>query len=163
MELTEEENQTLQFLASDKNSVDLHPDAHACRLKISLVLLDSPVSVPWDLTTEMQRYIRKLTHVSAGCRLSHDEELMLLKHCVCDSADNKFNPKIHTVFGVTINKTRRSQLHAKAAGKDQCSIEVPPMPKGVAPSNSFGSLGLATFSRACSSGSFPSYASLPRL
>ena len=130
VELTEEENQTLQFLASDKNSVDLHPDAHACRLKISLVLLDSPVSVPWDLTTEMQRYIRKLTHVSAGCRLSHDEELMLLKHCVCDSADNKFNPKIHTVFGVTINKNRRSQLRAKAAGKDQCSIEVPPMPKG---------------------------------
>jgi thiol-disulfide isomerase/thioredoxin len=130
VELTEEENQTLQFLASDKNSADLHPDAHACRLKISFVLLDSPVSVPWDLTTEMQRYIRKLTHVTAGCRLSHEEELMLLKHCVCDPADNKFNPKIHTVFGVLVNKNRRSQLRAKAAGKDECSIEVPPTPKG---------------------------------
>jgi thiol-disulfide isomerase/thioredoxin len=130
VELTEEENQTLQFLASDKNSADLHPDAHACRLKISLVLLDSPVSVPWDLTTEMQRYVRKLTHVTAGCRLSHEEELMLLKHCVCDPADSKFNPSMHTVFGVLVNKNRRSQLRAKAAGKDECSIEVPPTPKG---------------------------------
>jgi thiol-disulfide isomerase/thioredoxin len=130
VELTEEENQTLQFFASENNSADLHPDAHACRLKISLVLRDSPVSVPWDLTTEMQRYIRKLTHVTAGCRLSHEEELMLLKHCVCDPADSKFNPPRHTVFGVLVNKNRRSQLRAKAAGKDECSTEVPPTPKG---------------------------------
>jgi hypothetical protein len=35
--LTLEENASLQFMTSPKNSADGHPDAHACRLKISLV------------------------------------------------------------------------------------------------------------------------------
>jgi len=128
VQLSEEENQTLQFLSSEKNSPDMHPDAHACRLKISLVLLDSPISVPWDLTCEMQRYITKLMHVSASCRLSHEEELMLLKHCVCDACDAKFSAKIHSVYRVLVVKNRRSWLRATAAGKDECSVEVPPTP-----------------------------------
>lgn len=32
--------------------LDLHPDAHACRLKISVVTIDSGMSQPWDLTLE---------------------------------------------------------------------------------------------------------------
>ncbi len=128
VELTEEENQTLQFFASDLNSTDNHPDAHACRLKISLVLMDSPISVPWDLTVCMQRYITKLAHVSANCRLSHDEELMLLKHCVCDPADANFQPEVHTVYQALVNKNRRSMLRAQAAGKQQCAVELPPTP-----------------------------------
>jgi hypothetical protein len=128
VELTEEENQTLQFFSSDLNSIDYHPDADACRLKISLVLMDSPISVPWDLTACMQRYIVKLAHVSANCRLSHDEELILLKHCVCDPADANFLPDVHTVYQVLVNKNRRSMLRAQAAGKHQCAVELPPTP-----------------------------------
>ena len=49
-DLSVEENNSLQFMTNSKNSHDAHPDAHACRLKISLVMLDSPVSLPWDLS-----------------------------------------------------------------------------------------------------------------
>ena len=129
VELTEEENQTLQFLSSGYVSTDMHPDAHACRLKISFVLLDAPISLPWDLTNEMERYLSKLTRVSANCRLSHDEELILLKHCVCDPADVNFRD-IHTVYRVLMNKNRRSQLRAQAAGMDSCAVELPPMQTG---------------------------------
>ena len=64
---------------------DAHPDAHACRLRISLVTIDSPVQCPWDLTKECSRYISKLSHVSAICRLRLDEELQLLQLCISDS------------------------------------------------------------------------------
>ena len=57
-------------MTNTKNSEDCHPDAHACRLKISLVMLDSPVVLPWNLSSEMSSYVRKLQHVSANCRLS---------------------------------------------------------------------------------------------
>ena len=46
-DLTKEEANSLALLNSPKCSADCHPDAHACRLKISLVMLDSPVSPPW--------------------------------------------------------------------------------------------------------------------
>ena len=82
VELTKEENQTLQYLCKGSNDNDKHPDAHACRLKISVVLLGAPVSPPWDLTSEMQCYINKLAHVSANFHLSHDEERTLLQNCV---------------------------------------------------------------------------------
>ena len=107
-------------MTSPKNSADGHPDAHACRLKISLVsltrsspvspdvasdslpdcvldclphqvMLDSPVSPGWDLSVEMASYVRKLQHVSANCRLSVDEELTLLSRCVCDPSDRRFD------------------------------------------------------------------------
>ena len=35
-DLTFEENNSFQFIAKHKNSVDLHPDAHACRLKVGI-------------------------------------------------------------------------------------------------------------------------------
>ena len=48
---------------------DWHPDAHACRLKISLVTIDSGCECPWDLTTECSKYITKLDSLSSSCRL----------------------------------------------------------------------------------------------
>jgi hypothetical protein len=129
--LTEEENQTFQYLCKGSNGTDMHPDAHACRLKISLVLLGAPVSLPWDLTSEMQCYITKLAHVSANCRLSHDDERTLLQHCVCSEFDQRFRSGKYTAYRVLINKNRRSFLRAKAAGKEECNVELPPMPKGI--------------------------------
>lgn len=38
--LSKEQNQTLQFMGSPEHAPDKHPDAHACRLKITLVRLD---------------------------------------------------------------------------------------------------------------------------
>ena len=71
-------NMGQQAQASDDN----HPDAHATRLKLSLVTIDSGEKYPWELTYEACRYVSKMTHVSAECRISRSEELQLL----CDDS-----------------------------------------------------------------------------
>ena len=58
---------------------DCHPDAHACRLKISLVTVDSGMELPWDLTLNSAKHCVKLSHVAATCRLAQQEELQLLE------------------------------------------------------------------------------------
>ena len=77
---SKEEAQTFQMLSLCSN--DMYPDAHVCRLKVELVTMDSPVKCPWDLTKEMHRYLLKLPHTSAGCRLARKEEMQLLGRCV---------------------------------------------------------------------------------
>lgn len=42
---------------------------------------DSPMQVPWVIRGEASKYISKLYHVSARCRLSPEEELQLLEYC----------------------------------------------------------------------------------
>lgn len=58
---------------------DCHPDAHACRMKISLVVADSDMSLPWTLTAECSRHAVKLDSVSSNCRMAPAEELQLLE------------------------------------------------------------------------------------
>eukprot|EP00808_Paulinella_micropora_P008730 g77250.t1 len=53
---------------------DFHPDAHACRAKVSLVTMDSGSKAPWDLTLELSRFVVKQSHVTANCRMSLQEE-----------------------------------------------------------------------------------------
>ena len=78
-DLAAEEAQSVAFLNSPRNSADGHPDAHACRLKISLVMLDSPVSPPWELSVEMSAYVRSaVAHTSdppaqAGLQIASDD------------------------------------------------------------------------------------------
>ena len=95
-------------------------------------MLDSPVALPWDLSAEMASYVRKLQHVSANCRLSDDEELMLLKHCVCDPDDRRFDDTIHSIYSVLLCKNRRSALRAHIAAADgtvvECAVALPPRP-----------------------------------
>ena len=57
---------------------DCHPDAHACRLKLLLAVMYSDNALPWEAHLEMTSYLLKLEHVSAGCRLSAEEELTAL-------------------------------------------------------------------------------------
>lgn len=81
-ELTSEEQQIfnqLEFLGNDS-----HPDAHACRLKLSAVTVglgEDAMECPWSVEEEMRDYVRKHFYVSAECRLSTDEELLLLQQC----------------------------------------------------------------------------------
>eukprot|EP01062_Namystynia_karyoxenos_P039074 TRINITY_DN2841_c0_g1_i1.p1 TRINITY_DN2841_c0_g1~~TRINITY_DN2841_c0_g1_i1.p1 ORF type:complete len:4290 (+),score=1351.18 TRINITY_DN2841_c0_g1_i1:81-12872(+) len=65
----------------DRSSEDLHPDAVACRLRLSLAVLYAPVRPRWELHAEMDRYLRVLPHVSSACTLSHGEELELIRRC----------------------------------------------------------------------------------
>lgn len=62
------------------SAADGHPDAHACHLKLSLVVsgAESVMTCPWALEAELESYVLKVRHVSPGCRLSLEEELLLL-------------------------------------------------------------------------------------
>jgi hypothetical protein len=60
---------------------DSHPDAHACRLRATLAVLHSDNEQPWQTHVELDQYLAKLAHVSAQCRLAHEDELTVLYHC----------------------------------------------------------------------------------
>ena len=97
---------SLQF-AND----DWHPDAHACRLKISLVTVDSGMDLPWDLTIDAARHCVKLNHVAATCRLAQQEELQLLEtdavvYEMDESICPAYDPRIHDPYSVTLVKNR---------------------------------------------------------
>ena len=78
-----------QFTAEDqwvfdqfeKTLDDLHPNAHACRLKLSVAVLYSKNKCKWEVHQEMDRYLAKLNHVSASCRITLEEEIDLLHQC----------------------------------------------------------------------------------
>jgi len=74
--LNDEEN--LVFQALGMTETDFHPDAHANRLKIALATMDSPLVCPFTVQEEAQRYELKLNHVSARCRLGHEDEADML-------------------------------------------------------------------------------------
>jgi hypothetical protein len=81
-ELSAEELQIfnqLEFLGND-----FHPDAHACRLKLSAVTVGlggDSMKCPWSIQGEMKEYVLKHAYVSAACRLTPDEEMLLLQLC----------------------------------------------------------------------------------
>ena len=88
-ELSPEEQQIfnqLEFLGND-----FHPDAHACRLKLSVVTVglgsESTMKCPWSITEEMEAYVRKHGFVSSSCRLTTEEEMLLLQLCAPGSRD----------------------------------------------------------------------------
>jgi hypothetical protein len=60
---------------------DMHPDAHACRLKLCLALLFSDNKIEWKVQNEMAGYLDKLAHVSADCILTPQEEMDVLLNC----------------------------------------------------------------------------------
>jgi hypothetical protein len=63
---------------------DQSPDAHACRLKISLVMKESgtdEVKLPWEMGTEYYQYLFKEHAISAACKLTPPEELRVLEVC----------------------------------------------------------------------------------
>ena len=65
-------------------SHDAHPDAHACRLKISIATRGTPhgdlaATKLWSLRTEYASYVAKWRFVSMECRLTVAEEALLLR------------------------------------------------------------------------------------
>jgi hypothetical protein len=71
-------------------SANMHPDAHACRLKLLLSTSESGVDglkFPWDFDTEMTAYIRKHAFVSSFCKFSLAEEHILLSLSNTDSME----------------------------------------------------------------------------
>jgi thiol-disulfide isomerase/thioredoxin len=75
-----EELQAFKMLGSLTR--DQNPNAHASRLKISVVMADSPVPTPWLLDLEMAELINKTGHLRSACQLSLNERLQLLEECL---------------------------------------------------------------------------------
>ena len=97
---------------------DWHPDAHAGRLKISLVTMDSGMPQPWDLTKECALYIAKLDCISSSCRLALTEELQLLdSSSVATSKEHPaFNKDVHDEYSMALCFNRQQQLQALLKG-----------------------------------------------
>ena len=77
--LAPEERQIWQLLRGCAN--DMHPDAVACRLKLSLATVgcEDTMRCPWNVAAELTRYIGLRAFVSAACRLTPAEELQALE------------------------------------------------------------------------------------
>jgi hypothetical protein len=81
--LSAEELQIVQKFAMQELTSLNHPDAHACRLKLSLVNAESSdiMSYPWSVENELTSYIQKHSGVSIQCRFTISEESLLLSIC----------------------------------------------------------------------------------
>ena len=93
---------------------DWHPNAHAIRLKIALMTIDSGVVPPWDLTIQAARMTVKLDRVSANCRLTEEEELQLLEapSIVTSEQSLSYNASVHDSYSTTLVSNRRAALRA---------------------------------------------------
>ncbi|KAH8067982.1 hypothetical protein JL721_7202 [Aureococcus anophagefferens] len=118
------------FTALGEANDDRAPEAHAVRLKVSLVTAESGEALPWDLTTELSRYVAKLPHVGACCRLALRDELRLLESpkCAVDEDSAAYSPadRGHEPHMLALCHNRRSFLRALAAGEKTCAVATPP-------------------------------------
>ena len=114
------------FKALSRTNDDRHPDAHACRMKISLVTIDSEIESPWDLTTECARYVVKLDSVSSCCRLPPQEELQLLESdlMVLTTSHAKYKSEIHNEYVMALCFNRQQQLRSILSKSTSEIVEV---------------------------------------
>jgi thioredoxin-like negative regulator of GroEL len=105
---------------------DWHPDSHSCRLKISLVTIDSGTESPWDLTIECAKHTVKLGAVSSSCRLAPQEELQLLEseNVVTSSSSPKYNPEKHSEYSMALCFNRQQLLRGVLKREPVDSIDV---------------------------------------
>ena len=75
-QLSREEWQIFDNL--QRSSEDYNPDAYACRLKLILVTADSALRCQWDVREQLEGYFERFEFLSAVCRLTTDEERVLL-------------------------------------------------------------------------------------
>ena len=118
--LSPEEAQIWQQIGEVEN--DVHPDACACRLKMSLVTMGCEDAMPckWNVQLECQMYGALRHHVCATCRLTHAEELDLI---------NLYGATTQTL----VNRKAYLDAFAKLAaegGSAVAEIKYPALPKG---------------------------------
>ena len=98
---------------------DTHPDAHAVRLKLSLVTMgaEDVMACPWDVGAELRGYLSKAQHVSPACRLSPDEEALLYQEHKA-TLPTKGNDAVDVL-------NRRAVLKAIRAGEAEAPLALP--------------------------------------
>jgi thiol-disulfide isomerase/thioredoxin len=120
-----EEGQDI-FMGFRNSNDDWHPDAHACRLKISLVTIDSGTESPWDLTVECAKHTVKLAAVSSNCRLAPEEELQLLESeaVVTSTSSPKYDQEKHSEYSMALCYNRQHLLRGVLRRNEMTSVEV---------------------------------------
>ena len=96
----------------EKCADDRHPDAHACRLKLSLCISFTTMRTPWQLHEEYSAYLAKLPRVSLACRLHPEEELRVAKAAVTGPAiiRNRVNVLLRNDTALTAPRLRNGGL-----------------------------------------------------
>ncbi|KAJ8548740.1 hypothetical protein ON010_g10931 [Phytophthora cinnamomi] len=79
VKFTDEEKRVFDQLA--KTLDDRHPNACACRIRLSLGIAYSDNKAPWNLSGELHDYLTTSAHVDASCKLTLEEEKEALAHC----------------------------------------------------------------------------------
>ncbi|KAG1698490.1 hypothetical protein DVH05_015030 [Phytophthora capsici] len=79
VKFTDEEKRVFDQLS--KTLDDRHPNACACRIRLSLGIAYSDNKAPWKLSGELHDYITTSGHVAASCKLTLEEEKEALAHC----------------------------------------------------------------------------------
>jgi hypothetical protein len=123
-DLTADERAIFRQLTRVMSADDHHPDALSCRLKLSLICMDSPMKCPWDVGQELRTYALKFPYVSAVCRLTAEEEHILL---------GVAQPMALWPFADCLQRTEWSNRHAYVQalimGQSVANASVPPRPK----------------------------------
>jgi hypothetical protein len=80
MKFNTEERWIMNMFKRDEEDQDKHPDAHACRLMLALVCLECGESTKdiFDVKEDYKGYVKKNAHVSQACRLTIEDEQLLL-------------------------------------------------------------------------------------
>ena len=122
-ELTPEEQQIWDQLADLRD--DMHPDACATRLRLWLITNGSrTMTCPWTITTQLEVYVRQRHLVSATCRFSLRDELMLLRQAGAEEE------RLATEAVELAAKVRGGYLarrRAKAAALVRAEVKAPSM------------------------------------
>ncbi|KAG6968861.1 hypothetical protein JG688_00005595 [Phytophthora aleatoria] len=79
VKFTDEEKRVFDQLA--KTLDDRHPNACACRIRLSLGIAYSDNKAPWKVSGELHDYVTTSGHVDASCKLTLEEEKEALAHC----------------------------------------------------------------------------------
>ncbi|RMX67281.1 hypothetical protein DD238_002126 [Peronospora effusa] len=79
VKFTDEEKRVFDQLS--KTLDDRHPNACACRIRLSLGIAYSENRAPWKLSGELYDYLTTSEHVEAPCKLTLEEEGEALAHC----------------------------------------------------------------------------------
>jgi len=105
----------LEYLASDT-----HPDAHACRVKLSLSLMGNEeyMQCPWEFEEELRAYVDVFHHVSSCCRLTPTEECRLTEMLTTKMGDDKFGLRYVDVRAEVLRRCSATYRRIGRGGQD---------------------------------------------
>jgi hypothetical protein len=112
--LSNEQQQIFDHIVA-VGSIDNHTDSIACRLKLMLVISGTPMSesCPWKARQEMTLYLSRVQHVSGECRLTRDEEIIVLLLCGTDQLPTMLCNRLNFLYKLRASLEDPELLHQK--------------------------------------------------